>query len=52
MGQFERLIRPAEQEAAARLKSYIADVQDSPQQVVNRSFIPAQAVCVWGCFCS
>lgn len=35
MAQFERLILPSEQEAASRLKSYIADIQDSPQQVVN-----------------
>lgn len=38
MAQFERLIMPSEQEAAGRLKSYIADVQDSPQQVVNWLF--------------
>lgn len=37
MAQFERLMMPSEQEVAGRLKSYIADVQDNPQQVVKRS---------------
>lgn len=36
MAQFERLMMPSEQEVAGRLKSYIADVQDNPQQVVKR----------------
>lgn len=35
MAQFERLIKSSEQEAASKLKSYIADVQDSPQQVIE-----------------
>ncbi|XP_029699181.1 cytoplasmic dynein 2 heavy chain 1 isoform X3 [Takifugu rubripes] len=35
VAQFERLIKPLEQEAASRLKSYIADVQDSPQQLLQ-----------------
>lgn len=49
MAQFERLIIPSEQEAAGRLKSYIADVQDSPQQVVNRLFhFNSGCVCVGG----
>lgn len=47
MAQFERLIMPSEQEAAGRLKSYIADVQGSPQQVVNRLFhFGSGCVCV------
>lgn len=35
VAQFERLITPSEQEVAGRLKAYIADVQDNPQQVVK-----------------
>ena len=35
MAQFERLMAPSEQDVAGRLKSYIADVQDNPQQVVK-----------------
>lgn len=46
MAQFERLIKPSEQEAASRLKSYIADVQDSPQQVVEILF-HIRSCCVW-----
>lgn len=38
MAQFERLIVPSELEAAGSLRSYIADVQDSPPQVVNQLF--------------
>ncbi|XP_026994578.2 cytoplasmic dynein 2 heavy chain 1 isoform X2 [Tachysurus fulvidraco] len=34
MSQFERLIAPAEQEVAGRLKTFIRDVQDSPQQLL------------------
>lgn len=37
MAQFERLMAPSEQEVAGRLKSYIADVQDNPQQVVKHT---------------
>ncbi|XP_041850617.1 cytoplasmic dynein 2 heavy chain 1 [Melanotaenia boesemani] len=33
--QFERLIAPSEREVASRLKSYIADVQDNPQQLLQ-----------------
>uniref|UniRef100_A0A7N6AJF6 Cytoplasmic dynein 2 heavy chain 1 n=1 Tax=Anabas testudineus TaxID=64144 RepID=A0A7N6AJF6_ANATE len=33
--QFERLLAPSEQEVAGRLKSYIADVQDNPQQLLQ-----------------
>lgn len=33
MSQFDRLIAPAEQEAAGKLKTFILDAQDSPQQV-------------------
>lgn len=33
VAQFERLMAPSEQEVAGRLKSYIAHVQDNPQQV-------------------
>lgn len=33
MSQFDRLITPAEQEAAGKLKTFIIDAQDSPQQV-------------------
>ncbi|XP_038123892.1 cytoplasmic dynein 2 heavy chain 1 [Cyprinodon tularosa] len=33
--QFERVIAPSEQEVAGRLKSYIADVQDNPQQLLQ-----------------
>lgn len=43
MAQFERLMTPSEQEVASRLKSYIADVQDNPQQVVKHT-ISAQVV--------
>ncbi|XP_053095782.1 cytoplasmic dynein 2 heavy chain 1 isoform X3 [Pangasianodon hypophthalmus] len=34
VSQFERLIAPAEQEVAGRLKAFIRDVQDSPQQLL------------------
>ncbi|GAA6083651.1 cytoplasmic dynein 2 heavy chain 1 isoform X2, partial [Tachysurus ichikawai] len=34
MSQFERLIAPAEQEVAGRLKTFIRDVQESPQQLL------------------
>lgn len=37
VAQFERLLTPSEQEVAGRLKSYIADVQDNPQQVVEHT---------------
>lgn len=47
MAQFERLIIPSEQEAASRLKSYIADVQDSPQQVVKLFHFSSGCVCMW-----
>lgn len=33
VSQFDRLIAPAEQEAAGKLKTFIIDAQDSPQQV-------------------
>ncbi|XP_047247257.1 cytoplasmic dynein 2 heavy chain 1 isoform X2 [Girardinichthys multiradiatus] len=33
--QFERVIAPSEQEVAGRLKSYISDVQDNPQQLLQ-----------------
>ncbi|KAI3354358.1 hypothetical protein L3Q82_018881, partial [Scortum barcoo] len=48
VAQFERLMTPSEQEVAGRLKSYIADVQDNPQQVVKHT-TSAQVVkyCVW-----
>ncbi|XP_052360063.1 cytoplasmic dynein 2 heavy chain 1 isoform X2 [Oncorhynchus keta] len=35
VAQFERAIAPAEQEVAGRLKAYIADVQDNPQQLLQ-----------------
>ncbi|XP_028975291.2 cytoplasmic dynein 2 heavy chain 1 isoform X3 [Esox lucius] len=35
VAQFERAIGPAEQEVACRLKAYIADVQDNPQQLLQ-----------------
>uniref|UniRef100_A0A3Q3KJ04 Cytoplasmic dynein 2 heavy chain 1 n=1 Tax=Monopterus albus TaxID=43700 RepID=A0A3Q3KJ04_MONAL len=35
VAQFDRLIAPSEQEVAGRLKSYIADVQDNPQQLLQ-----------------
>uniref|UniRef100_A0A3Q4HAW8 Cytoplasmic dynein 2 heavy chain 1 n=1 Tax=Neolamprologus brichardi TaxID=32507 RepID=A0A3Q4HAW8_NEOBR len=35
VAQFERLMAPSEQEVAGRLKSYIADVQDNPQQLLQ-----------------
>uniref|UniRef100_A0A667ZZ86 Dynein cytoplasmic 2 heavy chain 1 n=1 Tax=Myripristis murdjan TaxID=586833 RepID=A0A667ZZ86_9TELE len=35
VAQFERSITPSEQEVAGRLKSYIADVQDNPQQLLQ-----------------
>ena len=38
MAQFERLMAPSEQEVAGRLKSYIADVQDNPQQVMKHFY--------------
>ncbi|XP_061575223.1 dynein cytoplasmic 2 heavy chain 1 isoform X3 [Cololabis saira] len=36
VAQFERVIAPSEQQVAGRLKSYIADVQDNPQQVFQK----------------
>lgn len=50
MAQFERLMMPSECEVAGRLKSYIADVQDNPQQVVKH-IISVQVVkdCVRVC---
>lgn len=33
VSQFDRLITPAEQEAAGKLKAFIRDAQESPQQV-------------------
>ncbi|KAM3875467.1 cytoplasmic dynein 2 heavy chain 1 [Diretmus argenteus] len=35
VAQFERSMAPSEQEVAGRLKSYIADVQDNPQQLLQ-----------------
>ncbi|XP_058489723.1 dynein cytoplasmic 2 heavy chain 1 isoform X2 [Solea solea] len=35
VAQFEHLMAPSEQEIAAKLKSYIADVQDNPQQLLQ-----------------
>ncbi|XP_025753905.1 cytoplasmic dynein 2 heavy chain 1 isoform X2 [Oreochromis niloticus] len=35
VAQFERLMAPSEQEVAGRLKSYIAAVQDNPQQLLQ-----------------
>ncbi|XP_055023019.1 cytoplasmic dynein 2 heavy chain 1 [Boleophthalmus pectinirostris] len=35
VAQFERLITPSEQEVAGRLKNYIADVQNNPQQLLH-----------------
>uniref|UniRef100_A0A3P8WNV8 Cytoplasmic dynein 2 heavy chain 1 n=1 Tax=Cynoglossus semilaevis TaxID=244447 RepID=A0A3P8WNV8_CYNSE len=35
VAQFERLMAPSEQEVAGRLKSYIAHVQDNPQQLLQ-----------------
>uniref|UniRef100_A0A8B9L0C8 Cytoplasmic dynein 2 heavy chain 1 n=1 Tax=Astyanax mexicanus TaxID=7994 RepID=A0A8B9L0C8_ASTMX len=35
VSQFERLIAPAEEEAARKLKIYIRDVQESPQQCLQ-----------------
>lgn len=35
VAQFERLMTPSEQEVAGKLKGYIADVQDNPQQVAQ-----------------
>uniref|UniRef100_A0AAQ5YAS5 Dynein heavy chain tail domain-containing protein n=1 Tax=Amphiprion ocellaris TaxID=80972 RepID=A0AAQ5YAS5_AMPOC len=35
VAQFERLMAPSEQEVAGRLKSYIADVKDNPQQLLQ-----------------
>ncbi|XP_029374274.1 cytoplasmic dynein 2 heavy chain 1 isoform X3 [Echeneis naucrates] len=35
VAQFERLMAPSEQEVAGRLKGYIADVQDNPQQLLQ-----------------
>uniref|UniRef100_A0A3Q3WZD5 Cytoplasmic dynein 2 heavy chain 1 n=1 Tax=Mola mola TaxID=94237 RepID=A0A3Q3WZD5_MOLML len=35
VAQFECLLTPSEQEVAGRLKSYIADVQDNPQQLLQ-----------------
>lgn len=50
MAQFERLMAPSEQEAAGRLKSYIADVQDNPQQVVKHTTSTlVLKYCVWVC---
>ncbi|XDV33112.1 hypothetical protein PO909_003674 [Leuciscus waleckii] len=35
VSQFDRLITPAEQEAAGKLKTFIIDAQDSPQQLLQ-----------------
>ncbi|XP_013869519.1 cytoplasmic dynein 2 heavy chain 1 [Austrofundulus limnaeus] len=35
VAQFERVIAPSELEVAGRLKSYISDVQDNPQQLLQ-----------------
>ncbi|XP_041658498.1 cytoplasmic dynein 2 heavy chain 1 isoform X2 [Cheilinus undulatus] len=35
VAQFERLMAPSEQEVAGRLKSYIADMADKPQQLLQ-----------------
>ncbi|XP_059389921.1 dynein cytoplasmic 2 heavy chain 1 isoform X2 [Carassius carassius] len=35
VSQFDRLITPAEQEAAGKLKTFIIDTQDSPQQLLQ-----------------
>ncbi|XP_061923239.1 dynein cytoplasmic 2 heavy chain 1 isoform X1 [Entelurus aequoreus] len=35
VAQFERMMAPSEREVAGRLKSYIADVQDNPQQLLQ-----------------
>uniref|UniRef100_A0A3B4BEW0 Dynein cytoplasmic 2 heavy chain 1 n=1 Tax=Periophthalmus magnuspinnatus TaxID=409849 RepID=A0A3B4BEW0_9GOBI len=35
VAQFERLITPSEQEVSGRLKNYIADVQNNPQQLLH-----------------
>ncbi|XP_062329494.1 dynein cytoplasmic 2 heavy chain 1 [Osmerus eperlanus] len=35
VSQFERAVAPAEQEVADRLKSYIADVQENPHQLLQ-----------------
>uniref|UniRef100_A0A8C1IPK5 Dynein cytoplasmic 2 heavy chain 1 n=1 Tax=Cyprinus carpio TaxID=7962 RepID=A0A8C1IPK5_CYPCA len=35
VSQFDRLIAPAEQEAAGKLKTFIIDAQDSPQQLLQ-----------------
>lgn len=50
MAQFERLIAPSEQEVARRLKSYIADVQDNPQQV-GKHITSAMVVMCFVCIC-
>lgn len=44
MVQYERLIIPSEQEVAGRLKSYIADVQDNPQQVRKASYFSSNDI--------
>lgn len=33
VSQFERIIAPAEKKVASKLKKFISDIQDSPQQV-------------------
>ena len=33
MSQYEKIIAPAEQKIAGKLKNYISEIQDSPQQV-------------------
>ncbi|TRY83670.1 hypothetical protein DNTS_027964 [Danionella cerebrum] len=35
VSQFDRILAPAEQEAAGKLKSFIRDAQDSPQQLLQ-----------------
>ncbi|KAM9801492.1 cytoplasmic dynein 2 heavy chain 1 [Neosynchiropus ocellatus] len=35
VAQFERIMAPSEQEVAGKLKTYIADVQDNPQQLLQ-----------------
>jgi dynein heavy chain 2 len=33
VSQYEKIIAPAEQKIALKLKNYISEIQDSPQQV-------------------
>lgn len=38
MSQYEKIIVPVERKIAGKLKNYISEIQDSPQQVKTEIF--------------